>query len=65
MPIYVVPDLALLVCPPDSDPYHQDFLDGYWRVFLLHDEQIEAYGFQYPYARNQYDRVTVEGNLLD
>lgn len=45
MSVYVVPDLALLVCPPDITPHDLTFFDEYWHHFLQHDEMVEANGF--------------------
>ncbi len=39
--VWVVPDVALLVCPPIRDAHDTTFLDYYWRFFLDHTTKVE------------------------
>jgi len=43
--VWAVPDLALVVCPADCDPWNGDFCILYSTVFLKHDEKVRDSGF--------------------
>jgi hypothetical protein len=43
--VQVVPDLALVACPPDPDPWDREFSDRFSQVFLVHDEKVREYEF--------------------
>jgi hypothetical protein len=43
--VQVVPDLALVACPPDPEPWNREFYDLYSQVFLKHDEKVREYEF--------------------
>ncbi|MBA2677741.1 MAG: hypothetical protein H0U76_05020, partial [Ktedonobacteraceae bacterium] len=39
--VWVVPDIALLVCHPMRDAHDTTFLDYYWRFFLDHTTKVD------------------------
>lgn len=43
--VWAVPELVLVVCPPDPDPWNSGFYVLYSTVFLKHDEKIRECGF--------------------
>jgi len=45
--VWAVPDLALVVCPANPDPWDGDFCVLYSTVFLKHDEKVREYGFDW------------------
>jgi len=45
--VQVVPDLALLACPPTPTLWDRQFIDEYWAAFLVHDQKINEYGFDW------------------
>ncbi len=45
--VWVVPDLALVVCPRDQDFYDQHFFENLWQRFLQHDAILTTCGFHW------------------
>jgi hypothetical protein len=43
--VQVAPDLALVACPPDPEPWNREFYDLFSQVFLKHDEKVREYKF--------------------
>jgi hypothetical protein len=39
--VWVVPDISLLICPPQLSPYETDFYIRYSTIFLKHDEKVK------------------------